>query len=111
MAVSVALAVFLALALNPVVGWLQRHRLSKAMAITVVFAGFVLVFAGVIWVVVPMVVTQIGAFAAAVPQYLTDMRNRGPLKVWLTSGVYAASVAVGFMMSSNSTGVSFPSLR
>ena len=25
--------------------------------------------------------------------------------------VYAASVAVGFMMSSNSTGVSFPSLR
>ena len=35
----------------------------------------------------------------------------GPLKVWLTSGVYAASLAVGFMMSSNSTGVSFPSLR
>lgn len=95
-AVSVALAVFLALALNPVVGWLQRHRLSKAMAITVVFAGFVLVFAGVIWVVVPMVVTQIGAFAAAVPQYLTDMRNsawfqaftQGPMQ-----GLYTNMVA------------------
>ncbi len=73
--VSVSLAGFLALALNPVVGWLQRHRLTKAMAITVVFAGFVLVFAGIIWVIVPMVVTQVVAFAAAVPQYLTDVKN------------------------------------
>lgn len=72
---SVSLAGFLALALNPVVGWLQRHRLTKPMAITVVFAGFVLVFAGIVWVIVPMVVTQIAAFAAAVPQALTDVKN------------------------------------
>jgi predicted PurR-regulated permease PerM len=73
--VSIGVAIFVALALDPLVRWLERHKMSRGLSISVVFAGFALVIGGVLAVIVPTAVVQITQFAAAVPGYITDLQN------------------------------------
>ncbi|MCA0294184.1 MAG: AI-2E family transporter [Actinobacteria bacterium] len=73
--ISVGVALFIALALDPLVRWLERHRMSRGLSIAVVFAGFFLAFGGILAVVLPTAIAQISQFAAAMPGYLTDMQN------------------------------------
>ncbi|MEN2742427.1 AI-2E family transporter [Microbacterium sp. X-17] len=65
---SIVLAMFLALGLDPVVRLLERHRVKRPLGIAIVFTAFVLLFAAfVIWVL-PPVLAQIGEFVDAIPQ-------------------------------------------
>lgn len=73
--VSIGVALFVALALDPLVRWLEAHGLSRGMSIAVVFAGFFLVVAGLLALVLPVAITQVGQFASAVPNYLTNLRQ------------------------------------
>jgi predicted PurR-regulated permease PerM len=54
----VALALFLALGLDPVVSWLQHRGLPRWAAILIVFAGVIGIFVGLIAAIVPIVVSQ-----------------------------------------------------
>ncbi|MGI9822767.1 AI-2E family transporter [Agromyces sp. Marseille-Q5079] len=54
----VALALFLALGLDPVVSWLQRRNLPRWAAILIVFAGVIGIFVGLIATIVPIVIEQ-----------------------------------------------------
>ncbi|PKQ32636.1 MAG: AI-2E family transporter [Actinobacteria bacterium HGW-Actinobacteria-2] len=69
------IALFVALALDPIVSWLEARRLRRGLAIALVFAGVAVVFAGLIALVVPVAVVQITQFAAAVPGYVSDIQN------------------------------------
>ncbi|SHI68203.1 Predicted PurR-regulated permease PerM [Tessaracoccus bendigoensis DSM 12906] len=73
--VSLGVALFVALALEPLVRWLERHRMSRGLAMAVVFAAFAVVMAALVSIVVPVAVTQIVEFAGAVPGYLTSMQD------------------------------------
>lgn len=70
-----AIALFIALALDPVVRWLERHHLRRGLSIAIVFVVFALVLAGLAALVVPTAVTQISEFAKSVPGYITDLQN------------------------------------
>jgi len=54
----VALALFLALGLDPVVSWLQRRDLPRGLAILVVVVAVVALFVGLIATIVPIVIEQ-----------------------------------------------------
>jgi predicted PurR-regulated permease PerM len=54
----VALALFLALGLDPIVSWLQRRGMARWVAILIVFAGVIGIFVGLIATIVPIVVEQ-----------------------------------------------------
>ncbi|MGW4928131.1 AI-2E family transporter [Agromyces sp. NPDC004153] len=54
----VALALFLALGLDPVVSWLQRHDVPRWLAILLVFVVVIGVFVALIATIVPIVVEQ-----------------------------------------------------
>jgi len=54
----VALALFLALGLDPVVSWLQRRDIPRWLAILLVFVVVIGVFVGLIATIVPIVVRQ-----------------------------------------------------
>src|SRR5215207_7073754 len=54
----VALALFLALGLDPVVSWLQRREMPRWVAILLVFVVVIGVFVGLIATIVPIVVEQ-----------------------------------------------------
>lgn len=73
--VSIGAALFIALALDPLVRWLERHRMSRGLSIAVVFVAFALIIGGILALVVPTAVVQISQFASAVPGYITDIQN------------------------------------
>ena len=73
--VSIGVALFVALALDPLVRWLETHGMGRGLSIGVVFAGFAVILGGVLALVVPTAVVQITAFAKAVPGYISDMQN------------------------------------
>ncbi len=73
--VSIGVALFVALALDPLVRWLETHGMGRGISIGVVFAAFAVILGGVLALVVPTAVVQITAFAKAVPGYISDMQN------------------------------------
>jgi len=77
----ILISLFLALALNPAVDWLQRHGLSKrgAAASVTYIAAFVLI-AGIGALFIPTLVNQVNDFVNKVPDYLHDLTTgRGRL--------------------------------
>jgi len=73
------IALFLALALNPVVEWLQQHGLKRrgaAAGVTFLIAIAALVGFGFLFI--PTLVDQVNSFANAVPDYVHDLtKGRG----------------------------------
>ena len=65
---SIVLALFLALALDPLVRTLERRRVGRPLGIAIVFGCFSLLFAAFLIWVLPPVVAQVGQFIETVPQ-------------------------------------------
>jgi len=64
------IAAFLASAVAPIVGWLERHRVSRVWAIALVYAMLVLATIVVLLIIVPMTVDQSQSLILNVPSYL-----------------------------------------
>lgn len=73
--VWIGAALFIALALDPIVRWLEAHRMGRGLAIAVVFVSFALLLAGLLALVIPTAIAQITLFAASVPEYLTALQQ------------------------------------
>ncbi|WP_018772614.1 AI-2E family transporter [Arthrobacter sp. 131MFCol6.1] len=71
----VALAIFLALGLDPVVSWLQRRGMPRWTAILIVFAVVIGVFVALIAVIVPIVVGQVTTTINNWPEIVRDFKN------------------------------------
>jgi len=87
------IAALLAYVFNPLITWLERWRLPRALSVALLFvvlAG-VLILLG-LWLV-PRIVQQIAAFAARLPDYLEAARAH--VLPWLQS-LFGDSVAVDF---------------
>lgn len=65
---SILLALFLALALDPLVRTLERRRVGRPLGIAIVFGCFALLFAAFLIWVLPPVIAQVGQFIETVPQ-------------------------------------------
>ena len=77
----VAIALFLALALNPLVGWIQRRtHLGRGLAIGVAYILVLIVIAGVGATFVPKLTDEVNGFVQATPSYVEDLTHgRGRL--------------------------------
>jgi predicted PurR-regulated permease PerM len=77
----VAIATFLAMALNPAVEWLQLRGVKRrGAAVGVVFVGTILFVVAIGALFVPTVVREVNDFAQAVPDYVDDLtKGRGRL--------------------------------
>ena len=74
-------AIFLALALNPAVDWVQQRGVRRrGLAVGIVFVGAILAIAALGATFVPTLVAQVNDFIDAVPGYAEDLTaGRGPL--------------------------------
>ena len=70
-------ALFIALALNPIVETLVRRDIKRSLAVTIVFAVLVVVFVALGLIVVPPVVQQGTLLAENAPTYLDGVLNNG----------------------------------
>ena len=71
------IGVILAIALEPAVGWLERHRWNRVVAALLVSAGAVAVLVGVIVAVAYPVVFQADDFIRALPGILDSLFGTG----------------------------------
>lgn len=69
-------ALFIALALEPIVRWLERHRVRRPLGIGIVFASFILVISAILAIVIPMIAAQVSTLVRTAPQYFTDITNQ-----------------------------------
>ena len=73
---SVFAAAFITLGLDPLVRWFQRHGMPRGFAILTVIVLFVLVIAGMLWLVLPLVIGQAATFIQALPQMLENLQSQ-----------------------------------
>ena len=75
------IALFLALALNPLVDWLGRHGIRRrAAAIGLTYLALIAVFTGIGAIFVPTLVGEVNDLVEATPGYVEDLtEGRGPL--------------------------------
>ena len=76
--VQVVVAAFIAVSLDPAVRWLNRHRVSRGLAVTIIFVLFLAVIVAVGWLTVPPLLRQAGNLATDFPGYLDNLRDRTP---------------------------------
>jgi predicted PurR-regulated permease PerM len=70
----IGVALFLSLALNPAVEWLQEHGVKRrGLAVAITFVGAIVAIAAVGATIIPTIVTQVNDFVDAVPQYVADL--------------------------------------
>jgi len=74
--VQIAVAAFIAMSLDPAVRWLRRHRVPRGLAVTIIFALFLVLVAAVAWLAVPPLVKQATNLATDFPGYLDSLRDR-----------------------------------
>jgi predicted PurR-regulated permease PerM len=72
----VLIAAFIALVLDPAVGFLQRHRLSRAPAVGIVFFAALLVFIGLLGLFGYPLVNSLSHFATRLPS-MVDQLEKG----------------------------------
>jgi len=74
------IALFLALALNPAVDWLEKRTKRRGLATGIVYIATLAAFVGIGWLFIPTLVNQVNDFAGKVPDYLHDLtKGRGRL--------------------------------
>lgn len=76
----VGAALFIALGLDPVVSWLERHKVPRFLAIFLVFLMVAALIAGLVFAVVPIIVDQLTELFSLVPPLL----NRFTAENWTT---------------------------
>lgn len=91
--IYIGVALFLAMALDPLVAWLEKRHMSRGLSITVVFVGFAVVFGGLLAIVIPMAVTHVVAFAQAVPGWITSVQDAEWFKNLLAATGSSTAVA------------------
>ncbi len=74
--IYIVAALFVALGLDPVVRLLQRRKMSRSLAIGIVFSAFALLVVGLIALIVPLIARQIGEFIRALPDLLNDVEHQ-----------------------------------
>ncbi len=98
---GMALAYFL----DPVADWLERRGLSRMMATVVILISFVLMFAAVLMIVVPLIISQFSEFAQVLPGYITKLQEliaspeNSYLPHWVVTQIQSAKENFSSLMS------------
>ena len=74
--IIIGLALFVAAGLDPVVGWLVRHRVPRWAAVLVVIGCAAAVAAGFLAAAIPPLASEATALAHQIPHYLHSLQNR-----------------------------------
>ena len=85
--VQVSIAIFVAVSLDPGVRWLIRRGVRRGHAVFIVILFILLLIAGLLWTVIPPLVSQANALTSDFPGYLDRIRKNSPSLSRLESGL------------------------
>jgi predicted PurR-regulated permease PerM len=93
---SVFIAAFVALGLDPLIRWFERRGMSRPSAIVTVLILFIVVVVGIVWILVPPVVEQATSLITNLPGQIRGLEDSGWFEqVNETTNGLAATVATG----------------
>lgn len=75
--ISIFIAMFAAVALDPLVRWFQRRGIPRAWSIVIVIVLIIAALVAMIWVVLPVLITQIGQLITSIPAQVTRLQEEG----------------------------------
>lgn len=79
----VGTALFLSLGLDPVVAWLERRKLPRWAAVLITILGVLAAFAGIILMIVPILVDQVGQLVSEITKLLNRPTFWDDLETWV----------------------------
>ncbi|QNK81735.1 AI-2E family transporter [Nakamurella sp. PAMC28650] len=77
--IVIAVALLLAIGLDPAVGGLVRRGMRRGWAVTIVFLGLVAALGGAIYAIIPPIVTELATFVKTVPTLITDLLHNNTI--------------------------------
>jgi predicted PurR-regulated permease PerM len=72
----IALALFIAIGLEPIVGLLHRHGVRRGIAVMLVVFAALLALGGVLALAIPPLVKEVNALVKDAPRYINDLNNK-----------------------------------
>ncbi|MGO1959300.1 MAG: AI-2E family transporter [Canibacter sp.] len=69
-------ALFIALGLDPIVRMLERRKLSRGLAITIVYFAFLIILAGILGLIIPILADQISILVRIAPAYFFEISHQ-----------------------------------
>ena len=76
--IQIAVALFIAVSLDPVVRFLIRHNVKRSVAVALILGSFAVLIGLVMWLALPRVIKEAGDLTSDFPGYLDNLRNRSP---------------------------------
>lgn len=80
----VGTALFLSLGLEPVVAWLERRGLKRWVSVLITVVAVLAVFAGIIWMIVPIIANQVSQLVTEISGFLQST-SIDDVKNWVHS--------------------------
>jgi predicted PurR-regulated permease PerM len=74
---SVFIAAFVALGLDPLIRWFERRGMSRGSAIVTVLILFIAVVVGIVWILIPPVVEQATSLITNLPGQIRGLEDSG----------------------------------
>jgi predicted PurR-regulated permease PerM len=81
----VGTALFLSLGLDPIVGWLERRRLPRWLAVLITLLTVLLAFAGIIVMILPIIIDQVTQLVNEVTKLLSRPTVWNDVEAWVNS--------------------------
>jgi predicted PurR-regulated permease PerM len=78
----VGAALFLALGVDPLVSWLEKHGWKRAVAILVVLVGLLAVVAGFVLAIIPVIADQVSNLIEQAPDLIDQLFTQNGLETW-----------------------------
>ena len=78
----VGAALFLALGIDPLVSWLEKHGWKRPVAILTVLVGLLGVIAAFVFAVVPVIVDQVGNLIEQAPTIVETLADQDAVREW-----------------------------
>lgn len=75
--IVLAASTVLAIGLQPSIDWLHRRRVPRGAALALIMAAGLVIAAGTVLLIAPVVAEQVRALAEAIPGWLEDLRDAG----------------------------------
>ena len=83
----VGAAIFLALGLDPLVTWLERHKVKRPVAILIVLVGVLGLFVGLVFAIIPVITEQVGKLVTQVTDVVIPGFVDGTFVDWINDNL------------------------
>lgn len=78
--ILIAIAMLLAIGLDPLVNLITKRGMRRGSGVAIVFVGLLVVIGAAIYAIIPPIVNEVGTFASSVPQLVSELQNNSSIR-------------------------------